>query len=135
MAGPCSTTVRFEDADVFDVDAVKSLAWESRLARYRLLFLEAEDNARSGGEAAARAEKRMTVLAIDLMMLLGILERVEGSPGKAKLADWIPPAFVRALKEQLTESEDVHAAVGSALMLVVLRAAAKAGRARASRST
>jgi hypothetical protein len=35
--------------------------------------------------------------------------------------------FVRALKEQLPESEEVHAAVGSALMLVVLRAAAKAG--------
>lgn len=103
------TTLRFDQQDVFTVDVVRMLAWESRIEHFRQLMLSARSidmQRKEKGETS----KLVSLLALDFLMLLGLVVKTE-EPVEYGVPMSIRSELGRRFTESSERGEDPEAAL------------------------
>jgi hypothetical protein len=108
---------------VFDVDAVKRLAWESRFEHVRLLLLDANEAAREAGRLSPSGEpdsNRQTLILAEFLKLLGMIDP-EVEPGQIKINQETRALCTAIVEERRGRlpGEDLHEKVLAAALLTV----------------
>jgi len=116
-----TTTLLFSPSDRLDVDAVRKLAWASRLKRYELLILAARESEHSRHLSGSDRRSLSPILALDLLELLGFVE-IQGSPPSAyRVNPIVRKAFLAHLQRstELGDRERLYDATYSTVLEVV----------------
>jgi Domain of unknown function (DUF4365) len=116
-----TTTLLFRPSDHLDVNAVRKLAWLSRLTRYKLLILAAREREHSRHLSESDRRSLSPILALDLLRLLGFVE-FQGSPPSAyRVNPIVRKAFVAHFQSStaLGDRERLYDATYSTVLEVV----------------
>jgi hypothetical protein len=70
----------FEQTDQFSPEAVRQLAWDSRIQHFRQLMLSARNIDFEREERGEEKSKLVSILALDFLILLGVAERTSEDP-------------------------------------------------------
>lgn len=73
-------TLRFDQAEQFSPEAVRLLAWESRIEHFRQLILSARSIDSEREEQGEEKSKLVSLLALDFLTLLGVVEKTSEDP-------------------------------------------------------
>jgi len=112
-----TTTLHFDETDLFDLAAVELLAWESRIEHYRLLTLSAKDYEKDfENQEGFNWSPQRVIVALSFASLIGLVEEHPNRPDAFRVK--------QEVRDKLAENfklEDVKDDPKSAVYMAAIR--------------
>jgi hypothetical protein len=107
-------TLQFDRRDAFSSEVVHSLAWESRINHFRYLMLSARSIDRDRAERGEEKSRLIKLLALDFLILLGIVEQTSQNPVLYDVPQAVRDLMIENFIDACLHQEDPVAAVAEA---------------------
>lgn len=111
--------LRFDQEEQFSPEAVRLLAWDSRIEHFRQLMLSARSIASEREERGEEKSKLVGLLALDFLTLLGVAEKTSEDPVLYGVPDSVRMRFMETyMWISQYEPDPVGASYQAAMLLV-----------------